>query len=176
VVYAVELAVEFRQKFKEDIFIDMVCYRKYGHNEGDEPRYTQPILYDLITKHKNPRELYLDQLLSSGKIESQLANEMIESYKQLLSDRFNNVRQKEIPHKIRGPHKDWDGLGFSKPESFDESPATGVKKEVLERVLKAINSIPEGMQVIRKTQKVLDDRDQAYKTDKLDWASAELLA
>ncbi|MBC7537582.1 MAG: 2-oxoglutarate dehydrogenase E1 component [Bacteriovorax sp.] len=176
VVYAIELAVEFRQKFKEDIFIDMVCYRKYGHNEGDEPRYTQPNLYDLITKHKNPRELYLEQLLTSGKIESQLATEMIEAYKLLLSDRFNNVRQKEIPNKIRGPHKDWDGLGYSKAESFDESPATGVSKEGLERVVKAINSTPPGMQLMRKTQKVLDDRDAAFNTDKLDWASAELLA
>jgi 2-oxoglutarate dehydrogenase E1 component len=176
VVYAVELAVEFRQKFNEDIFIDMVCYRKYGHNEGDEPRYTQPNLYELITKHKNPRELYLDQLLTSGKIESQLANEMIEAYKLLLSDRFNNVRQKEIPLKVKGPHKDWEGLGFSKADSFDESPATGVKLEVLERVQKAINSIPSGMQLMKKTQKVLDDREAAFKTDKLDWASAELLA
>ncbi|MDO9180913.1 MAG: 2-oxoglutarate dehydrogenase E1 component [Bacteriovorax sp.] len=176
VVYAVELAVEFRQKFKEDIFIDMVCYRKYGHNEGDEPRYTQPHLYDLITKHKNPRELYLDSLLTSGKIESQLATEMIEAYKQLLSDRFNNVRQKEIPTKVKGPHKDWDGLGFSKADSFDESPVTAVKKEALDRVVKAINKVPAGMQLMKKTQKVLDDRDQAYATDKLDWASAELLA
>ena len=176
VVYAVELAVEFRQKFKEDIFIDMVCYRKYGHNEGDEPRFTQPHLYDLITKHKNPRELYLDQLLASDKIEAQLASEMIEEYKQTLADRFNNVRQKDIPAKSKGPHKDWEGLTTSKEDSFDQSPATGVKKEILEKVLKAINTIPSGMQVIKKTQKVLEDRDNAYNTDKLDWASAELLA
>lgn len=176
VVYAVELAVEFRQKFKEDIFIDMVCYRKYGHNEGDEPRFTQPHLYDLITKHKNPRELYLDQLLSSGKIESALATEMINSYKELLSDRFNNVRQKEIPKKSKGPHKDWEGLSFADADSFDESPATGVKKEILDKVIKAINSVPESMQLMKKTQKVLEDRNQAYQNDKLDWASAELLA
>lgn len=176
VVYAVELAVEFRQKFKEDIFIDMVCYRKYGHNEGDEPRYTQPHLYDLITKHKNPREMYLDSLLSQGKIEAALANEMIDSFKQLLSDRFNNVRQKEIPSLKKGPHKDWEGLSFANAEAFNESPSTGVKKEVLEKVLKAINSTPSGMQVIKKTQKVLDDRNDAWKNDKLDWASAELLA
>lgn len=176
VVYAVELAVEFRQKFKEDIFIDMVCYRKHGHNEGDEPRYTQPHLYDLITKHKNPRELYLDKLLASGKIEAKLAEEMIEAYKQLLSDRFNNVRQKEIPVKQKGPHKDWEEIGYSNADSFNESPATGVKKEVLEKVLKAINTIPSGMQVIKKTQKILEDREQFFKTDKLDWASAELLA
>jgi 2-oxoglutarate dehydrogenase E1 component len=176
VVYAMELAVEFRQKFKEDIFIDMVCYRKYGHNEGDEPRYTQPTLYGIIAKHQNPRELYLDKLLNSGAIESNLANEMIESYKNLLSDRFNNVRQKEIPAKLKGPHKEWEGMTFSDKKSFEESPDTSVKKADLEKVLKAINTIPEGMQVIKKTQKVLEDREAAFKTDKLDWASGELLA
>jgi 2-oxoglutarate dehydrogenase E1 component len=176
VVYAVELAVEFRQKFKEDIFIDMVCYRKHGHNEGDEPRYTQPTLYGLIAKHKNPRELYLDHLLASGKIEAALANEMIDSYKQLLSDRFNNVRQKEIPNRGRGPHKDWEGFDYSNETSFDSSPETGVKKEVLDQVMKALTTIPKGMDVVKKAVKVLEDRDQYYKNDKLDWALGELLA
>lgn len=176
VVYAVELAIRFRQKFNEDIFIDMVCYRKHGHNEGDEPRYTQPHLYGLITKHKNPRELYLEKLLSLGKIEAKLATDMIEEYKLLLSDRFNNVRQKEIPVKIRGPHKDWEGIYYSTPTSFDESPETGVSKALLEKVSKAMNSIPEGMQLIKKTQKVLEDRKAVFESDKLDWAHAELLA
>ena len=176
VVYAVELAVEFRQKFKEDIFIDMVCYRKYGHNEGDEPRYTQPHLYGLITKHKNPRELYLEQLLSSGKIEANLATEMMDAYKQLLSDRFNNVREKNVAAKGKGPHKDWEGMEFSKADSFDESPATGVKKELLDNVAKAINAIPKGMELMKKAQKVLEDRQAAYDADKLDWALGELLA
>lgn len=173
VVYAVELAVEFRQKFKEDIFIDMVCYRKYGHNEGDEPRYTQPHLYGLITKHKNPRELYLDQLLQNGKIETAIATEMMEAYKQLLSDRFNSVRQKA---KVSGPHKDWEGLEFSTPTSFDESPSTGVSREILEKVAKALNSVPAGMELMKKTQKVIDDRNNAFTGDKLDWALGELLA
>jgi 2-oxoglutarate dehydrogenase E1 component len=176
VVYALELAVEFRQKFKEDIFIDMVCYRKHGHNEGDEPRYTQPTLYGMIAKHQNPRELYLERLLGLGQIEAKLATEMIESYKNLLSDRFNNVRQKEIPQRLKGPHKEWEGIIFSDKNSFEESPDTSVKKADLEKVLKAINTIPEGMQLIKKTQKVLEDRDAAFKNDKLDWASGELLA
>ena len=176
VVYAVELAVEFRQKFNEDIFIDIVCYRKYGHNEGDEPRYTQPHLYGLITKHKNPRELYLDQLMTSGKIEANLANEMMEAYKQLLSDRFNNVRQNEVPKKGKGPHKDWEGMDFAGPRAFDESPATGVKREALERVIKALVSVPQGMELMKKTQKVLEDRKAAFEGDKLDWALGELLA
>ncbi|MEA9356159.1 2-oxoglutarate dehydrogenase E1 component [Bacteriovorax sp. PP10] len=176
VVYAVELAVEFRQKFNEDIFIDIVCYRKYGHNEGDEPRYTQPHLYGLITKHKNPRELYLDQLMASGKIEAKLAADMMDAYKQLLSDRFNNVRQNEVPKKSKGPHKDWEGMEFSNANSFDESPATGVKREVLDRVAKAINTVPAGMELMKKAQKVLDDRQAFYDGDKLDWALGELLA
>lgn len=176
VVYAVELAVLFRQTFKEDIFIDMVCYRKHGHNEGDEPRYTQPHLYGLITKHKNPRELYLDRLLASEKIHNELALEMDEAYKQLLSDRFNNVRQKEVPIKGKGPHKDWDGLEYSKPESFDESPFTGVKRDILEKVSRAINLIPDGMVLMKKAQKILEDRALAFSNDKLDWALGELLA
>lgn len=176
VVYAVELAVEYRQKFKEDIFIDIVCYRKHGHNEGDEPRYTQPTLYGLISKHKNPRELYLDKLLASGKIHRELATEMQDAYKQLLSDRFENVRQNAVPAKVKGPHKDWADIGFSGPGSFDESPATGVKLEVLNRVAKAITEIPAGMQVIRKTSKILEDRAALYASDKLDWALGELLA
>jgi 2-oxoglutarate dehydrogenase E1 component len=176
VVYAMELAVEFRQKFKEDIFIDMVCYRKHGHNEGDEPRYTQPTMYGIIAKHQNPRELYLERLLGLGQIEAKLATEMIDSYKNLLADRFNNVRQKEIPAKLKGPHKEWDGITFSEKNSFEESPDTSVKKAELEKVLKAINTIPAGMQLIKKTQKIVEDRDAAFKTDKLDWASAELLA
>ncbi|NOT81081.1 MAG: 2-oxoglutarate dehydrogenase E1 component [Bacteriovoracaceae bacterium] len=176
VVYAVELAVEFRQKFKEDIFIDMVCYRKHGHNEGDEPRYTQPTLYGLIAKHKNPRELYLDQLLASGKIETALANEMTEAFKQLLSDRFNNVRQKEIPERARGPHKDWEGMEYSKENSFDASPATGVSLANLDLIAKAINTVPTGMEIVKKAQKVLDDRAALYTNDKLDWALGELLA
>ncbi len=176
VVYAIELAVEFRQKFNEDIFIDIVCYRKYGHNEGDEPRYTQPHLYGLITKHKNPRELYIDYLLSKGEIEAKLATDMMEAYKQLLSDRFNNVRQNEIPKKGKGPHKDWEGLEFAGHDAFLESPATGVKREALDKVMKALLHVPQGMELMKKTQKILDDRKESFDNDKLDWALGELLA
>ena len=94
VVYASEFAVEFREEFGEDIFIDMVCYRKYGHNEGDEPKFTQPKLYELISRHENPRDLYVKKLLAQGDIDKKTADSMNEDFKQLLSDRFNNVKQK----------------------------------------------------------------------------------
>lgn len=176
VVYACELAVEFRQKFGQDVFVDMVCYRKHGHNEGDEPKYTQPHLYGLIAKQKNPREIYLEKLLRGNDIHAELAQSMQEEFKNMLSDRFNNVKQKEIPLRKQGPHKQWEGLDWSKPEDFDQSPETGVKREVLDEIVKAITSVPEGFKTLRKAQKILDDRKKNYENDTLDWALAELLA
>lgn len=176
VVYAMELAMEFRQKFKTDIFIDMVCYRKHGHNEGDEPKYTQPHLYGLISKQKNPRELYLDFLISRGSINKELAKNMQEEFKQMLSDRFNNVKDKNLPQKVKGPHTEWLDLRWSKPEDFDESPNTSVDKKVIDTIMTKITTAPEGFNVLKKAQKILDDRKAAYEADRLDWAICELLA
>ncbi|GAB4407313.1 MAG: 2-oxoglutarate dehydrogenase E1 component [Bacteriovoracaceae bacterium] len=176
VVYACELAVEFRNKFQKDVFIDMVCYRKHGHNEGDEPKYTQPHLYGLVAKHKNPRELYLEKLLKTGSIEKDLAKKMQDDFKQQLSDRFNNVKQQEMPEKRKGPHKEWLNLRWSKPDDFLESPATGTPKEVLEKIIKTITTVPEGFRTLKKAQQILDQRAQMFSEGKLDWAMAELLA
>ena len=176
VVYACELAVEFRQKFKKDIFIDMVCYRKHGHNEGDEPKYTQPHLYGLISKAKNPREMYLDRLLTSGSVHKELAKEMQDDFKGLLADRFNNVKQNELPKKSSGPHKEWKNLRWSKPSDFDKSPNTKVTKKELEKVLDAVSSTPEGFKTLRKAQRLLDGRRKMFAEDKIDWALAELMA
>jgi 2-oxoglutarate dehydrogenase E1 component len=176
VVYACELAVEFRQKFGMDVFVDMVCYRKHGHNEGDEPKYTQPHLYGLIAKQKNPREIYLEKLLHGNEIQSELANEMQEQFKNLLSDRFNSVRQKEIPVKKQGPHKEWAGLDWSKHGDFQLSPETGVKRETLDEIINALTTVPEGFKTLRKAQKILDDRKKNYLNDTLDWSQGELLA
>lgn len=176
VVYACELAVEFRQKFGQDVFVDMVCYRKHGHNEGDEPKYTQPHLYGLIAKQKNPREIYLEKLLHGNEIQSELAQQMQEEFKNMLSDRFNNVRQKEIPVRKQGPHKEWAGLDWSKHDDFYQSPETGVKKEVLDEIVKAITTVPEGFKTLRKAQKIINDRKKNYELDNLDWSLGELLA
>ncbi|EQC46070.1 2-oxoglutarate dehydrogenase E1 component [Bacteriovorax sp. Seq25_V] len=176
VVFACELAVKFRQKFKKDVFVDMVCYRKHGHNEGDEPKYTQPHLYGLIAKQKNPRELYLEKLLAKGEVEQALAHEMQEHFKQLLSDRFNNVKQKELPARVKGPHKEWLDLRWSKPEDFLSSPETKVTKEMLDKILKSVTTVPAGFKTLRKAQKILNDRVKAYESDTLDWAMAETFA
>lgn len=176
VVYACELAAKFRQKFKKDVFVDMVCYRKHGHNEGDEPKYTQPHLYGLIAKQKNPRELYIQQLETSESVDKGIAKEMQDEFKKLLSDRFNNVKQSELPKRVKGPHKEWLNMRWSKPEDFDESPDTSVKKASLQKVVDAMTSTPDGFKALRKAKKILDDRKKRFDTDKIDWAMAEMLA
>lgn len=176
VVYACEIAIEYRQRFKQDIFVDMVCYRKHGHNEGDEPKYTQPHLYGLISKQKNPREIYLEKLLKGNEIDAGLAQSMQEEYKELLAARFNNLKQKEIPLRKQGPHKQWEGLDWSKPADFESSPATAVKKEQLDKIIESITNVPDGFKTLKKAQKILDERKSKYVENNLDWAMAELLA
>jgi 2-oxoglutarate dehydrogenase E1 component len=176
VVYACELAVEFRQKFKQDVFIDMVCYRKYGHNEGDEPKFTQPHLYGLIAKAENPREIYFKKLLKFGKIEEELAKNMELEFKKLLSDRFNNIKQDEIPVPKQGPHKEWLNLRWSKAEDFEKSPESAVSNETLENVLKAVTSVPEDFKLLKKAERILKDREKKFKNNVIDWALAENFA
>jgi 2-oxoglutarate dehydrogenase E1 component len=176
VVYAMEFAMEFRQKFKTDIFIDMVCYRKHGHNEGDEPKYTQPELYGRIAKAKNPRQLYLDSLVQWHQMTKEEIKVMEKDFKQMLSDRFNDVKDNTLPQKVKGPHTEWLDLAWSKPADFDSSPSTAVDKKKLDQILERITSSPEGFNVLKKAQKILNDRKDAYANDKLDWALCELLA
>lgn len=176
VVYAMEFAIEFRQKFNSDIFIDMVCYRKHGHNEGDEPKYTQPHLYGLIAKQKNPRELYLENLVNWHQLSKDEAKKMEKDFKQMLSDRLNNVKDKTLPERVKGPHTEWLDLRWSKQGDFDKSPATAVKKEILDLIMDKITNAPEGFNVLKKANKILNDRKNAYANDKLDWAICELLA
>lgn len=176
VVYAMEFAMEFRQKFKTDIFIDMVCYRKHGHNEGDEPKYTQPHLYGLISKQRDPRQLYLESLVKWHKFSKEEAKEMEDDFKKMLSDRFSDAKDDTLPKKSKGPHTEWLDLGWSKHEDFDKSPKTAVKKEDLDHIMDKITSAPEGFNVLKKAQKILKNRKEAYENDKLDWAICELLA
>lgn len=176
VVFCMELAAEFRQKFRTDIFIDMVSYRKHGHNEGDEPKFTQPHLYGLIAKSKNPRELYAEFLMSRGEEFKEIVKTMQKEFKAMLSDRFNNVKENKMPVRSKGYHTEWLDLRWSEAKDFDSSPKTGVKRESLDHVMEKITSAPEDFNVLKKAQKILNDRKKAYESDQLDWAICELLA
>ncbi|TAH22789.1 MAG: 2-oxoglutarate dehydrogenase E1 component [Cytophagales bacterium] len=177
VIFAVELATEFRQKFQKDIFIDMVCYRRHGHNETDEPRFTQPLLYNIIAKHPNPRDLYNKRLLERADVDANLADEMDKEFKQLLQDRLNLVKQQSIPHIDKRFDEEWAKLSTSKPGDFEKSPATAVALSTLEKVMKALVSLPNGFKPIKQIEKLMKDRQKSFFEDKeVNWASGELLA
>jgi len=177
VVFCFQLAAEFRQKFQRDIFIDLVCYRRHGHNETDEPRFTQPKLYNIIAKHPTPREVYAQKLLASGSVDAKLVEEMDKELRQMLQQKLDEVKQKPLPYHYTQLEKDWQKLRKSKPEDFDKSPETGVSLDVIEKVGKALTTLPEGFKVIKQIEKLLSDRKSYFfEKKKLDWACGELLA
>ncbi|GAB3747585.1 2-oxoglutarate dehydrogenase E1 component [Spirosoma pomorum] len=178
VVFCSKLAVEFREKFKRDVFIDMVCYRRYGHNESDEPKFTQPTMYNIIDKHDNPRELYNKLLIERGDVDAELAKRMDSEFKKQLQDRLDKVKQKaEIPYKPLRLDRDWSELRFAEPQDFDKSPETGVSQEVIDTVGKAMVTLPEGFKPLKQIDKLLKDRQTMLNDTKMvNWGTAELLA
>ena len=177
VVHAMQIATEYRQKFGKDVFIDLLCYRKYGHNEGDEPRFTQPLLYKAISKHKNPREIYNQKLMSEGVVEANIAKEMEAEFKLLLQDRFHESKEVEKAFITPFMEQEWEGFQKAQSEDFDISPETGVAKDDLLAVAEKLYNIPEEKQLFKKSQRLLSDRKKMVEdTDKLDWAMGELLA
>ena len=177
VVYCMRLAVEYRQKFNKDIFIDMVCYRRHGHNEADEPKFTQPVLYKSIENHQNPREIYQKTLADRGDVDAQLAANMDKEFKQLLQERLDMVKQKALPYTMPKLEQEWHTLRKSKPEDFEKSPETGVPQDVLEKIGKALISTPENFNRLKQIDKLLKDREQMiFDKKEVNWATAELLA
>ncbi|GAB4130878.1 MAG: 2-oxoglutarate dehydrogenase E1 component [Raineya sp.] len=177
VVFCFQLAAEFRQKFQRDIFIDLVCYRRHGHNETDEPRFTQPKLYNIIAQHPTPREVYAQKLLNSGSVDAKLVEEMDKELRLMLQQKLDEIKQKPLPYHYTQLEKDWLKMRKSKPEDFDHSPETGVSLEVIEKVGKALTTLPEGFKVIKQIEKLLNDRKAYFfEKKKLDWACGELLA
>src|SRR5690606_2726854 len=110
VSFAANLAVEYRVKYGKDIFIDLLCYRRHGHNENDEPKFTQPKLYNLIAKHPNPREVYVKKLVERGDVDAALAEEMDKRFRKQLQDRLNEVKQKPLPYVPQKVEAEWEKL------------------------------------------------------------------
>jgi 2-oxoglutarate dehydrogenase E1 component len=127
VVYATKLAVEYRQKFNNDVFIDMVCYRRHGHNEGDEPKFTQPEMYDLIQDHPNPREIYQKQLVERGDVQKALGEQMETDFWAELQRRLDMAKEKPLPYAYQESELAWKQLKKTVDESdFQSSPETGI--------------------------------------------------
>jgi len=178
VVKCMEIATRYRQKFNSDVFIDMVCYRKHGHNEGDDPKFTQPKLYAIIEKHANPREQYLKSLQAEGSEElNELAKEMEQKFWADLQERLDEVKQNPLPYHYQAPELAWKSLRKATPEDFQQSPVTGVDEKVLRKLFDGIMGVPQGFRPLKKIEKLLQDKiNLLEKENKIDWATGELLA
>lgn len=178
VVKCVEMATRFRQQFHSDIFIDMVCYRRHGHNEGDDPKFTQPHLYALIDKHPNPREVYIKYLLENGEEDArELAKEMEKKFWADLQERLDEVKQNPLPYHYQAPELEWKKLRKATPEDFDSSPITAVSEENFKKVFEALMKWPSDFKPLRKVEKIIQDKVKLFQTEnKVDWATGELMA
>ena len=176
-LFAVEFALAYRQEFNNDVFIDMVCYRKHGHNEGDDPKFTQPELYKLINAHKNPREIYSNKLVNSGQLEKELAEKVEKDFWNELQNRLDSVKQKPLPYTYQAPEQAWRNLKKTvDPKDFVTSPATGINKKTREQIIQHLMTIPEGFTPLGKVNRLLKGKQQLLDKGQLDWAMAELLA
>lgn len=178
VVKCAEIATRYRQEFNADIFIDMVCYRKHGHNEGDDPKYTQPQLYALIDKHQNPREIYTQFLMQNGEPDAQqLAKEMEKKFWADLQERLDEVKQNPLPYKYQQPELVWKSLGKATEADFEQSPDTAISPEVFKTLFEKLMQWPADFKPLKKVEKLLQDKIKLLETEqKIDWATAELLA
>ncbi len=178
VVYAAELAVEFRQRFHRDILIDVVGYRKHGHNEGDEPKFTQPKLYKIIARHPDPRTIYLQQLQNEGVLDQQQAQQFEATFKRQLAQALQEVHQEESVFTYIPPELDseWKALRHGLFEDFEKSWPTAVPREILDRTIDVLTYIPPHIQPIPKIRRLIEERKKRYQQDRIDWALGELLA
>jgi 2-oxoglutarate dehydrogenase E1 component len=178
VVKASEIATLYRQEFNSDIFIDMVCYRKHGHNEGDEPKFTQPQLYALIDKHLNPREVYTQYLIENGEADARdLAKEMEQKFLADLQERLDEVKQNPLPYKYQQPELVWKSFAKATAADFDASPSTAISEEQFNLLFDGLMKWPSEFKPLRKVDKLIQDKIKLYTNEsKIDWATGELMA
>ena len=176
VVHACRFALDFRMEFKRDVFIDLLGYRKYGHNEGDEPRFTQPKLYKAISKHKNPRDIYAELLINQGIIDENYIKTLEKSYKSSLESELKSSRKQNKTVITPFMQKDWLDFKRAKAEVMLKPVDTTYPIEKLNQIANVISTLPRDKKFIRKIERLVQSRKVMFDQDKLDWAMAEHLA
>ena len=173
VVYAARIATDFRLKFNRDVVIDLICYRRFGHNEGDEPSFTQPLMYKKIRSHPSPIKVYGQKLVDEGSISKEFLDGEIKKFKDLLNDQFKNA--KDYKPKIRWFEGSWSRY---KPErGKDKRGLTGSDLEVLKNVSEKINTFSPDKNIHKTIMKIMENRKKTVNEKKgIDWATAESLA
>lgn len=176
VIYTVKLAMEFRQRYQQDVFIDILCYRKYGHNEGDEPRFTQPTLYKIIANHPNPRDIYGRKLAELGIMSSEEAREKVLKFDQILEDKYKlseKIQKLNIRNFLLTEYAAYDRVARGE---FNFKAQTAVPRTKLEAIAERIIALPEDLKFFSKVHRIVADRRNMIIENNLDWAMAELLA
>jgi 2-oxoglutarate dehydrogenase E1 component len=176
VVQTMSIAIEYRQKFNRDVFIDLLGYRKYGHNEGDEPKFTQPKLYKAIAKHKNPKDIYLEQLVSEGVLTVDEGKKIGTDYMDILDKSYEASKKQEKAVVLNFLEDLWKGYRHGKLSDFDKSPTTSVSKGKIVDLGTKLATLPEDNKYFRKIKKLLNDRINQLEENSLDWGMAEMLA
>ena len=177
VVHATLFALDYRMRFGQDVFIDLLGYRKYGHNEGDEPRFTQPELYKAISKHPNPRDIYAATLIQNGCIEKGYVEELERQYKSILEDDLEDSRKVETTIITPFMEDEWKAFNRVEEAEMMKSVSTAVSKTNLDQVAKAITKLPKEQKFLRKIERLIAERKSMYyEKDSLDWSMGELLA
>ena len=176
VVHAALFALHFRMRFKRDVFIDLLGYRKYGHNEGDEPKFTQPLLYKAIAKHRNPRDIYAQRLIDEGVIDEGYVKYIESKYKEKLEEKLVDSRKEDKTEINAFMQEEWKGFTRVRENTMIETIDTAVPKTVLSDITKVISNLPSDKKFIRKIQRLVESRQTMFNEDRLDWAMAEHLA
>lgn len=177
VVHAMLFALDYRMEFGSDVFIDLLGYRKYGHNEGDEPRFTQPQLYKIISKHKNARDIYAEKLKAENVIDANYVGTLEAEYKAGLEENLEASRKKDLTIITPFMQDEWKGFEQVSDDVMLQKFETKVDKAVLTDIAKVVTELPSDKKFISKIQKLVNDRkNMFFETDKLDWAMGEMLA
>ena len=176
VVHAMLFALDYRMEFGSDVFIDLLGYRKYGHNEGDEPRFTQPILYKAISKHKNPRDIYAAKLIAENVIGADYVKELEAEYKAKLDENLEASRKKDLTVISPFMQNEWEGYKKVSDDVMLQKFDTTFDRNQLNEIAKTITELPSDKKFISKITKLIGDRKSMVESNKLDWAMGELLA
>ena len=173
VVYAARIAADFRLKFNRDVVIDLICYRRFGHNEGDEPSFTQPLMYKKIRSHPSPIKVYGEKLINDGSITDDYFRRSIKEFKELLDDQYKNA--KNYKPKIEWFEGTWSR--YKPARGKDKRGVTGYDVKRLKNISEKINTIPKEINIHKTIAKVLENRKlRVNNEEKIDWSTAEALA
>jgi len=177
VVHAVEMALEYRMRYKKDVYIDLLGYRKYGHNEGDEPPLTQPKLYKEIAKHANPFKIYSDKLIAENTIDKAYLDKIVLDFKATLEREYEKSKQVKSSKVREFMQERWTDFERGSLEDMLEVENTSYTKGKLENISKIVSTVPKGVKFLRKAVRILDGRAKmVFESDTLDWGMAETLA